>query len=402
MDKLQNNKTVAFVVARLSSSRLPAKQFRTIGYKSILDWITDELKKSKELAEIVITTASEPANEPLREYAKEHDISCFWYEGDVNHLTTRLRKAAEYHNAEISVMISADCPLISAKILDLLIRELKNSADKELIHVNPDNEGNHPMLEGIIISRLRAWQRADDLADRPELREHQFPVIFLNPELFTFKEVILPPEYYFKKHRFSVDTYADLVFMNTIYDELKNQGDEFNLLNVSRLLKEKPYLMEINSHVKQRALIENEKKALFITDISQENRFYDLKNNINLAHRIIEKLSWPVNFMFYDPESLDVAEKEGFKCFLEDKNYNITELINKHDLLIIDVSQNELPSKIKDFNKGKIIGILSDKNQKPAIFFDKYLAREELVSGEKDNNFTEILEEIYKAVILNH
>jgi len=391
------NKTVAFVVARLSSSRLPAKQFRTIGHKSILDWITDELKKSKEIDEIVITTASEPANEPLEKYAADHHISCFWYEGDVNHLTTRLRKAAEYHKADICVMISADCPVISSDLLDLLIKELKNNPDSEIIRVNPDNEGNHPMLEGIIVSRLGAWQRADDLADRPELREHQFPVIFLHPELFTFKEMILPFEYYLRKHRFSVDTYADLVFMNTIYDELKNQGNEFNLINIVQLLKVKPHLMEINSHVKQRALIENEKKVLFISDISAENRLDELKNNINLAHRIIEKISWPVNFMFYNPESLNIAEKEGFNCFLSYKIDDVLNLTKKYDLLIIDVSQNKLPSNLKDFYKGKIIEISSDKDQKSAFSPDKIFMREELVSGEKNNNFVDILEEILKA-----
>lgn len=393
----QINKTVVFVVARLSSSRLPAKQLRHIGNKSILDWIVDELKKSKEIDEIVITTASEPVNEPLREYAKEHDISCFWYRGDVNHLTTRLRKAAEYHNAEICVMISADCPLISAEVLDLLIKELKNNTEKEIIRVNSDSKGNHPMLEGIIISRLRAWQRADDLADRPELREHQFPVIFLHPELFTFKEVILPPEYYLKKHRFSVDTYADLVFMNTIYNELKNHGNEFNLLNVSQLLKKKPYLMEINSHVKQRALIENEKKVLFITDIGKESRFAELKNNINLAHRIIEKISWPVNFMFYNSEFLTIAEKEGFKCFLNNNIHDFISIINKYDLVIIDVSRKELLSNLKNLYNGKIIEILSDKNQKSAFSADKIFMREELISDEKNNNFIDILEEILKT-----
>jgi spore coat polysaccharide biosynthesis protein SpsF (cytidylyltransferase family) len=36
-------RAVAFVVARLSSSRLPAKQLRHIGPKSIIEWIMDAL-----------------------------------------------------------------------------------------------------------------------------------------------------------------------------------------------------------------------------------------------------------------------------------------------------------------------------------------------------------------------
>ena len=100
--KMNNNeinivkeRAVAFVVARLSSSRLPNKQFLSIGEKSILSWITNSLRKCRELQDIVITTVAEPCNEPLRSFAQQENLPCFWYDGDVNHVTTRLRRAAE-------------------------------------------------------------------------------------------------------------------------------------------------------------------------------------------------------------------------------------------------------------------------------------------------------------------
>ncbi|MBW2097104.1 MAG: hypothetical protein JRI80_19795, partial [Deltaproteobacteria bacterium] len=54
-----HERAVAFVVVRLSSSRLPEKQFRLIGDRSILQWIIDELRICKELDEIVIATVAE-------------------------------------------------------------------------------------------------------------------------------------------------------------------------------------------------------------------------------------------------------------------------------------------------------------------------------------------------------
>ncbi|MCB1788364.1 MAG: hypothetical protein KDJ33_19060, partial [Gammaproteobacteria bacterium] len=53
-------RAVAFVVARLSSSRLPQKQLRQIGGKSILDWIMDELGACRELDQVVVATVAEP------------------------------------------------------------------------------------------------------------------------------------------------------------------------------------------------------------------------------------------------------------------------------------------------------------------------------------------------------
>ncbi|MBW2011267.1 MAG: hypothetical protein JRI32_06400, partial [Deltaproteobacteria bacterium] len=94
-------RAVAFVVVRLSSSRFPAKQLRSIGNRPLLRWVTDRLCRCKELDEIVITTVAETANEPLREFAQEEGLPCFWYEGEVDHVTTRLRQAAEAFNADI-------------------------------------------------------------------------------------------------------------------------------------------------------------------------------------------------------------------------------------------------------------------------------------------------------------
>lgn len=53
-------KVVAFVVARLSSSRFPEKHLRTIGDTRIIDWTIEGLNSSEEIDQIVITTIAEP------------------------------------------------------------------------------------------------------------------------------------------------------------------------------------------------------------------------------------------------------------------------------------------------------------------------------------------------------
>ena len=115
-------KTVAFIVARLSSSRMAGKHFCRIGNKAMILWIIDQLKTCKEIDEIVIATVAEPGNKPLRELAGKENISCFWYEGEIDHVTTRLCAAAEHHNADICLLISGDCPLIYGTAIDILLK----------------------------------------------------------------------------------------------------------------------------------------------------------------------------------------------------------------------------------------------------------------------------------------
>ncbi len=101
-----NERTVAFVVARLSSSRFAAKHLRPIGHQPLLKWVTAKLVQCRQVDDIVLATVNETDNLPLKVFAAKHGISCFWYEGEVDHVTTRLRLAAEKYDADICSPLS--------------------------------------------------------------------------------------------------------------------------------------------------------------------------------------------------------------------------------------------------------------------------------------------------------
>ncbi len=315
IESVQNKqRTVAFIVARLNSSRLPAKQFRKIGGKSIIEWIVDSLRQSDKIDDIVITTVAAPENLPLRNFAEENDLSCFWYEGDVDHVTSRLSAAAKSFNAEICVLVSGDCPLIYAPAIDSLVCELQKDPDADYVSVEPDESGQVASQEGVFVARQRAWRNADDLSDRPELKEHFFPIIFQRPDVFKARKCFLPKDVYFAKHRFSVDTWADLEFMERIYSELYSlQGESFELPNVVKLLRKKPQLMDINSHVHQRALVEDIKQVLFVVDSGGRFGYGHLMRSMELALQITEWLSWPVTFLVDDEKAAQLVEERGMR-----------------------------------------------------------------------------------------
>jgi len=342
-------RAVAFVVVRLSSSRFPAKQLRLIGNRPLLRWITDRLRCCKELDEIVITTVAETANEPLREFAQEEGLPCFWYEGEVDHVTTRLRRAAEAFNADICLLISGDCPLVYAPAIDDLIRQLRSDPEADIVSINPDKLGQTPALEGVSVARKKAWQLADDLSDRPELKEHQFPVIGIRPELFKTKECPAAKDLYAPSHRLSVDTWADMEFMNKLYEELTNNDLPFELPDVLKLLREKPELREINSHVHQRGLVEDIKRVLFVADAGQNFGYGHLMRSMELALQIVERLGCPVSFLVDDELATTLLEERGFRVIRgafercarpapgDQCEPSTKELISAHDLVLFDI-----------------------------------------------------------------
>jgi spore coat polysaccharide biosynthesis protein SpsF len=309
MDKRE--RAVAFMVVRLSSSRFPEKQFQRIGSQCIIDWVLKRLRAATELDGIVIATVSEPANLPLKAYAEAKKIPLFWYEGEVDHVTTRLRKAAEAYDADICLLISGDCPLIDALAIDHIVAAFRKDPSADLIRLLPDESGLSACLQGVSVARKRAWQLADDLSDRPELKEHQFPVMGLMPDRFKAMEIRLPRAYYAPFHRFSIDTWADLEFMNAAYDALVEKNRHFTLPEVVSLVKEAPELAELNRHVHQRRLVEDIHKVLMFADAGGEYGNGHLSRAMELSLQIVERLSWPVTLVVDDESAAEQAKKRG-------------------------------------------------------------------------------------------
>ncbi len=340
-------RAIAFIPVRLSSSRLPEKHFRRIGEKAVLEWLIYNLRKCTQLDDIVIATAAEPVNEPLKEFARKTQIPLFWYEGNVDHVTTRLRLAAESYQADICLLISGDCPLIHGPTVDLLIKEFREFPEADLLEVPTNNKNEHSALEGVIVSRLKAWQLADDLADKPELKEHQFPIFWKKPELFSRYKVLLPDSLYTRKHRFSVDTWADLEFMNTLYNRLTESNQEFQLPQVLSLLKKNPSLFQINDHVHQRKLIDENYKVLFIIDVGDTYGFGHLMRCLELARQLTELKGWSTTFAVDNKEAEDYLLQQGEKtlraAFQRPARYrkrdkeDISESFSGYDLIVIDI-----------------------------------------------------------------
>ncbi len=309
----RRERAVAFVVVRLSSSRLPAKQFRTIGDRRLIDWTISFLRNCRELDDIVITTVAEKANEPLRDYAAELALPCYWYEGEVDHVTNRLRTAAEHFGAEICVLVSGDCPLLHPESVDVLIDELRTHPEADAVQLQPDAGGRLPALQGVGVFRKRAWQRADDLSNRPELREHHFPVIGLHPEEFSIRLSSIAPDLYLPSPRFSVDTWADLEFLSTLHDKLSENGQSFSLPAAVSLLREAPQFHELNIHVHQRRLVEDIRQVLMVVDAGMPYGYGHFMRSLELGLQLTERLSWPVAFLVDDEKARNMVEQRGMR-----------------------------------------------------------------------------------------
>jgi spore coat polysaccharide biosynthesis protein SpsF len=311
-----SERTVAFIVARLNSSRLPGKQLRVIGNQTLLSWTLTNLKKSKEIDQIVLATAAEEANTPLLDFAHQNNIECFWFEGDPNQVTTRLCKAAEDYNAEICVLISGDCPLVDGEAIDQIICQFRSQPEMDYTYLAADQNNKECMLQGVSVARKNAWLKAEQLSNTPELKEHHFPVLYLKNENFKALACSISKPVYANFHRLSVDTFADYNFFVEVYETLQGKDKKFDLENVVALLDEHPEIRDINGHVYQRKIVEIIPEILFLEfqpQLDDGKNFNAPYVNMNIALYILESKGWPVHFITNQVYSKNELSSRGIR-----------------------------------------------------------------------------------------
>ena len=117
---------LGIVTARLGSSRLPAKVLLPIKGTTMVEWVLAGMKASTVDKTILCTPDSF-----LAEYSFYESLV---WTGERN-MTGELRAAAEAYSADHIVRVTADCPFITANIINYVIEEhIKGGSDYTYNH----------------------------------------------------------------------------------------------------------------------------------------------------------------------------------------------------------------------------------------------------------------------------
>ncbi|MCD6472789.1 UDP-2,4-diacetamido-2,4,6-trideoxy-beta-L-altropyranose hydrolase [Candidatus Aerophobetes bacterium] len=343
-----NQKIVALIIARMTSTRLPGKGLKDICGRDLLGHIIDRLRKVKSIDEIVLATTNRKEDIPLLEFAKREKIKSFAYDGDKEDVVGRIRKAGEYFSADILVHISGDCPLIHPPTIERLIDALiKNKAEMASI---AKKNGKKVIHEGIGVCTLKAWQKVEENSTKSYQRENLVACLLDYPHLLKKVEIDDEPIFYELNHRISVDTQADLNFMRKVYKRLYKPGEIVDLKEAIKLLKREPKLMEINSRVRQKKLQDKSKRILFRMDANQKIGMGHLIRCLALASELQERYFCGISFIIKSSNSVtDMIKERGFKVEILSKN------ISKEDEL------SQIEKFVQDYGIDRIILDLKDK-----------------------------------------
>jgi spore coat polysaccharide biosynthesis protein SpsF len=239
-------KVVAIVQARMGSTRLPGKVLMDLGRKTTLARVTDRLSRAERIHQIVIATTTSPLDDAIVTEAERNGIAVF--RGSQQDVLSRYLHAAEQFRADAIVRITSDCPLIDAEVMDRVIVEaLSTEADfaSNCIH------RTYPRGLDTEVFTLDALRRADDISDRPHQREHVTSIFYGRPDLFRVRSITEGQDY--TCYRWTLDTPEDLQLIRAIYSHFDNR-DDFGWHDVIYLMEQHPELVDINSHIIQKAV----------------------------------------------------------------------------------------------------------------------------------------------------
>lgn len=237
-------KIIGVIQARMRSTRLPGKVMLEILGKPILWHIYNRLMNCKKLNQVVISTGEYAYNSEICDFAQKNKIP--YFEGSEIDLIDRLYKTSIKFNACALVRITADCPLVDPKVIDMMVDGYLDKKDHyDIVRNYGDLIRTFPHGLDVEVYSVESLKKMWDEIKSIELREW-FPLyVKQNPKSFRILEIQNTTDQ--SSLRWTVDYPEDYEFVQKIYEKLYADNKVFYYDDILELLNKQPDLKSINS-----------------------------------------------------------------------------------------------------------------------------------------------------------
>lgn len=219
--------------ARLSSSRLPGKVLMDLQGKPMIIQQLERIKESKHLGKVVVATSSESSDDRLAEV-----VTSFGYEiwrGPLDDVFARFTEVANHWPSNHLVRMTADCPLISPEVIDLVIDSHKKSHSD---YTSNTLVRTYPRGLDVECFSNSAFSRLADETLTPEELEHVTLGFHNRKDVYYRTSVEAAIDH--SADRWTVDYPEDLEYVRWIYRNLYPQNSHFDEEEIYSFLESHP------------------------------------------------------------------------------------------------------------------------------------------------------------------
>ncbi|MEO8698594.1 MAG: glycosyltransferase family protein [Kofleriaceae bacterium] len=235
-------RTVAIIQARMGSSRLPGKVLADIHGDTMLGRVVSRLRAARTIDEVVIATSVLADDDAIVTEATR--LGCGSHRGSETDVLDRYLGAARAYNADAIVRVTADCPLLDAGVVDLVVSALVRDVDYA------SNTHTRTFPRGLDVEAMHrdTLERIGRLGTSESAREHVTAFVMERPELFRVRQVVAVDDA--SLLRWTVDTSDDLALVRTLY--ALYEPDAVSYRKLVEIVRSRPELRSFNAHVIQK------------------------------------------------------------------------------------------------------------------------------------------------------
>lgn len=232
---------LAVIQARMGSSRLPDKVLKDLAGKPVLWHVVNRVKKSKMIDEVVVATTYKKEDLSIVEFCATQGIRV--YVGSEDDVLDRYYQAAKLFRPNNVVRVTADCPVIDANVIDVVIQEhIKSNSD----YTSNTLEDTFPDGLDCEVFKFSVLEQACKYARLASEREHVTPYIRNNDQ---YKKCSVRDSTNHSKERWTLDTDRDYAFLIKVFGELYQDNPDFSTEDIYTLLDCYPDIRKINEGI---------------------------------------------------------------------------------------------------------------------------------------------------------
>jgi glutamate-1-semialdehyde 2,1-aminomutase/spore coat polysaccharide biosynthesis protein SpsF len=237
---------VAFVQARMGSTRLPGKVLADVCGAPLLARMLERVRAARRVDDVVVLTTTRAADDAVAALATALGVQT--YRGSEDDVLDRFVGAARAQPGLGAVVrLTADCPLIDPELIDAVVATFEGDGERADCAGLGGSFPDGLDTEVIAVEALeRAWREAR----LPSEREHVTPYLWKHAERFRLRTHMFPGDA--GGLRLSVDEAADLELVRAVFGRLLAERPRFGWRDVVALLADDE-LRALNAHITRNA-----------------------------------------------------------------------------------------------------------------------------------------------------
>jgi spore coat polysaccharide biosynthesis protein SpsF len=238
-------KIIGVTQARTNSTRFPNKVLMKAGADDILSIHIQRVLNSRLINSLIVATTTNQVDDPISEIGDRHKVKVV--RGSEEDVLDRFYQAVKGENADYIVRLTADCPLIDAKLIDAVI---EFAVSKKLDYASNTLSPHYPDGQDVEVFKFSALERAWNEAKLHSEREHVTPFIWKNSSFmggtrFTsdnFDQTLIN----YQDIRMTVDENKDLELIRVLIDIL---GKNCSWHEYAEFIVDNPDIRNINNGI---------------------------------------------------------------------------------------------------------------------------------------------------------